>query len=166
MRGIDCFLVAVTVVITASGCGASMTVGGTATLGSAPAMGTPVRDGALEFAVRDLVQVHHVGDTSEPGLSIRAKGVFAVVTLSVRNVGLVPRTLVDSDQVLIDSRGQRFTVSMAANIYGNLDIRSTRMDPGERLEVNLAFDVPVGTVPRSMMLRESVTSEGVIVALP
>jgi hypothetical protein len=125
-----------------------------------------VHDGALEFAVRDLVQVRQVGDTSEPGLSIHAEGVFVVVTLSVRNVGVVPRTLVDRDQALIDSRGQRFTVSTAANIYGNLDIPSNRMDPGEQLEVNLAFDVPVGTAPRSMVLRESATSDGVIVALP
>ena len=77
----------------------------------------------------------------------------------------MPRTLVDRDQALIDSRDQRFTVSTAANIYGNLDIPSNRMDPGEQLEVNLALDVPVGTAPRSMVLRESATSD-VVKRLP
>lgn len=114
----------------------------------------------------DLAQVRQVGDISEPGLSIRAQGVFVVLTVSVRNVGAAPHTLVDRDQTLIDNRGQLFTVSMAANIYGNLDVPSTRMEPGEQLEVDLAFDVPVGTVPSKVVLRESAASAGVVVALP
>lgn len=113
-----------------------------------------------------MAEVAEVGQVSEPGLSIRADGVFVVVTVAVRNAGSATHTFVDRDQTLIDSRGRQFAVSMAANIYGNLDVPSTKMAPGEQLEVDLAFDVPVGTVPRSIVLRESAASGGVTAALP
>lgn len=157
---------AVCAAVTAGGCSVSPTIGGTATTVSPPAFGSPVRDGTLEFEVLDLDEVAEVGEVSEPGLSIRADGVFVVVTVAVRNAGSAPHTFVDRDQTLTDSRGRQFAVSMAANIYGNLDVPSTKMAPGQRLEVDLAFDVPVGTVPRSIVLRESAASGGVTAALP
>lgn len=142
-------------------CGCSRTVPGTGT-----AAGSPVRDGVLEFAVREVAQTAAVGDLRTPGLSIEARGVYVVVTLAVRNVGDAPHTFVDRDQTLVDSAGQGFPVSSAANIYGNLDVPSTRLDPGQRIEVDLAFDVPVGTVPAVVVLRDSASSAGVGVSLP
>lgn len=146
------------IAITTAGCGPPVrTVPGTAA--------GPVRDGALEFVVLDRSETRRVGDPADPGLSITAKGVFVVVTLSVRNVGTAPHTFIDRDQTLIGSRGEEFPVSTAANIYGNLDVPSTRLAPGAAVTVDIAFDVPVGTVPSAVILRESASSEGVAVQL-
>jgi len=159
-------LAAVAVAGSAAGCGAARTVEGAARAAPAAVIGMPVRDGVLEFDVYDVSQARRVGELSDPGLSISAEGVYVIVVVSVRNMGGAAHTFVDRDQTLIDSRGERFAVSMAANIYGNLDVPSTRIAPGEQLVVDLAFDVPVGTVPSRVVLRESASSDGVTVLLP
>jgi len=162
--------VAVAMTVATAGCGmSSRTVTGTgiATQASTTSSGTggsgPVRDGAFEFAVLDVAQVHQVGDPKDPGLFIIAKGVFVAVTLSIRNVGNAALTFFDSYQELIDSSGNRYSTSMAADIYGNLNIRSTTIAPGDGLVVHIAFDVPAGTVPTNLSLRESNSSSGVTV---
>ncbi|MCX6480777.1 MAG: DUF4352 domain-containing protein [Mycobacterium sp.] len=124
------------------------------------------RDGGLEFVVTDISENRLVGDPEDPGLSVTAQGVFVVITLSIRNLGSATVTFLDRDQSLIDAAGTRFSTDMAADIYGNLDVHSTRMSPGHGLVVRLAFDVPVDTVPRTLLLRESETSAGVAVPLP
>lgn len=106
-----------------------------------------------------------VGDPEKPGLSVTARGVFVVVALSIRNVGDEPLTFFDSYQTLVDSTGETFAADMAADIYGNLDIRSTRMEPGAGLVVDIAFDVPDDSVPRNLILRQSDSSAGVAVAI-
>ena len=163
--------VAVAVMVAAAGCGmSSRTVTGTgiATQPSAASpgsggIGRPVRDGAFEFVVLDLAQVHRVGDPKDPGLSITARGVFVVVTLSIRNVSEADVTFFDNYQTLIDSSGNRYSASMAADIYGNLSIHSTKIAPGKELVVHIAFDVPVATVPANLSLRETSSSAGVTV---
>jgi hypothetical protein len=146
-------------ILATTGCGRTVP-------GTGAAAGAPVRDGALEFAVRDVSQTSTVGDVQTPGLSIEARGVYVVAAVSVRNTGDRWHTFVDRYQTLLDSTGGGFAVSTAANIYGNLDVPSTRLEPGQRIEVDLAFDVPVGTVPVALVLRESASSEGVRVRLP
>ena len=156
------------------GCGApSTTVPGTAivdrqsvptTAARAPGPG-PVRDGGLQFDVADVSRTKLVGDPTDPGLSITARGVFVVVTLSVRNVSNAPLTFFDRYQTLVDSTGATFTADMAADIYGNRGIRSTRMDPGGELLVHICFDVPDDAVPRNLILRQSDSSAGVTVPI-
>ena len=150
--------------IALAGCGStSNTVAPTSE--EAAATGTPVRDGGLAFSVLDVSTTHEVGDPKEPGLSIAAHGVFIVVDLSITNVGSVPVTFFDSYQTLIDTKGQTFEVSRAADIYANRAIRSTRLTPGSGLLVHIAFEVPVETVPATIVLRESESSDGVTVRL-
>ena len=171
--------VAVAAAITA-GCGmASTTVAGKGITAQATETLTPAvprpgksvtgtasyRDGALEFVVLDTSRASHVGDPSNPGLSMNAKGVFLVATLSIRNVGNAPLTVFDRDQTLIDNRGNTFVPSMAADIYANPDVHSTRINPGEDLTVRIVFDVPGDTVPTKLLLRQSSSSRGVAVAL-
>lgn len=110
--------------------------------------------------------MQRVGDVNSPGLSIDAHGVFVVITLSIRNTGSAPNTFLDRDQTLVDNRGNDYAVSNAADIYGNLNIRSTRMAPGEALTVHIAFDVPSDAVAQTLILRGSSSSNGVAFALP
>ena len=153
---------AVAAMLAAAACGTTPT---TVTGTGVAAQPVAVRDGGFEFAVCHVVQVHQVGDPRNPGLSITAKGVFVVVALAIRNVGDGPLTFFDRYQTLIDSRGSQCSASMAADIYGNLDIPSTTIAPGDALTVHLAFDVPVDTVPTNLTLRQSDTSAGATVAL-
>ncbi len=153
---------AVALMVAAAGCATTATtVAGT----GIAAQPSAVRDGGFEFAVHDVAQVHQVGDPSDPGLSVTAKGVFVVVTLSIRNVGNAPQTFFDSYQTLIDRSGTQYSASMAADIYGNLGVHSTKIAPGDALTVHLAFDVPTGTVPTNLLLRQTSSSAGVNVPL-
>lgn len=126
----------------------------------------PHRDGALEFVVLDISRTSQVGEPANPGLSMNAKGVFLVATLSIRNLGEVPVTLFDRDQGLTDVTGKTFVPNMAADIYANPNVHSTRIKPGGRLVVRIVFDVPVDTtVPTTLVLRQSSSSPGVAVPL-
>lgn len=146
-----------------SGCAPTSTVPGNPAADRQAA--GPVRDGDLTFTVTAVEQRDVVGDPADPGYSVTAEGVFVVVTLEIDNVGDQPVTFVDRDQTLVDSAGRTFPTDRAANIYGNRDVPSTRLTPGADLRVRLAFDVPAGTEPREIVLRESATSNGVAVAL-
>lgn len=128
-------------------------------------MGVRVRDGSLEFAALGVTKTQTVGDPKDPGLSVNARGVFVVVTLSIRNTGDKPITFIDRYQRLADNQGRIFEVSNAADIYGNRDVPSTRIQPGDGLVVRLAYDVPPDMVPVSITLHESGTSPGVTASL-
>lgn len=128
-------------------------------------MGVPVRDGTMEFAALGVTTTQRAGDPADPGLSVDARGVFVVVTLSIRNTGEKTVTFIDRYQKLVDDAGRTFDISNAADIYGNRDVPSTKINPGDGLVVRIFFDVPVGTVPASLTLRESATSAGVTAPL-
>lgn len=147
-----------------SACAARPTVTGTP---SAEGTSTVelVGDGNLAFEVTGVEQRDIAGNPATPGYFVTAKGVYVVVSLRIRNVGNQPVTLVDSDQTLVDVTGRSFATDQAANIYDNREVPSTRILPGGDLRVRLAFDVPVGTQPREIVLRESAASAGVVVAL-
>ena len=147
-----------------SACAARTTVTGTPSA-EGTSTGGFVRDGNLAFEVTDVEQRDIAGDPAAPGYFVDAKGVYVVVSLRIRNVGNRPVTLVDNDQTLVDATGRSFATDRAANIYDNREVPSTRIVPGGELRVRLAFDVPVGTQPREIVLRESASSAGVVVAL-
>ena len=133
--------------------------------GLQPPLGVRVQDGNLEFAALGVATTQTVGDPKEPGLSVNARGVFVVVTVSIRNTGDKAITFIDSYQKLTDKQGRAFEVSNAADIYGNRDVPSTKIQPGDGLVVRLAFDVPTDTVPATLLLRESEFSTGVTARL-
>ena len=147
-----------------SACAARPTVTGTPSAGGTSTAGF-VGDGNLAFEVTDVEQRAIAGNPATPGYFVTAKGVYVVVSLRIRNVGNRPVTRVDNDQTLVDATGRSFVTDRAANIYDNREVPSTRIDPGGELRVRLAFDVPVGTQPREIVLRESASSAGVVVAL-
>lgn len=124
-----------------------------------------MRDGGLQFDVVEVARVKLVGDPNDPGLNVTARGIFVVVTMSIRNVSNGPLTCYDSYQTLVDTTGSTFTADMAADIYGNRSIRSTRMEPGNELLVHISFDVPEDAVPRNLILRQSDSSAGVTVPI-
>jgi len=141
-------LVWIAVALATSGClGAGHT--------SAPSLNDEVRIGDLAFTVTAInIGVAQTGHRS-------AQGVFVIVNVMVDNKGDRPRSLFCQDQTLKDHAGKRYT--NAVNLDSAADLVS--LGPGTKALVKCAFDVPSGTLPAAIELRDSPYSRGVSVTL-
>jgi len=129
---------------------------------AAPA-GTAVRDGKFEFRVTAVdPPVQTVGDN--PFLQSTAQGEYILVHVSVTNIGDRPQTYFGSNQKLFDAQGKQFENDTGAEINLHDHLAAT-INPGNTIDVVLAFDVAVGTVADKLQLHDSVFSGGAKVAL-
>ncbi len=119
----------------------------------APAgMGQEVVDGNFAFVVNDV-------STSPTFGPARARGVWLIVSVAVRNVGMGPRPFEMAAQSLKESDGRGHSATfMEPSSVNNID-------PGLQVSLRLAFDVPPGVHPTRILLRESVSSPGARVSL-
>jgi Domain of unknown function (DUF4352)/Protein of unknown function (DUF2510) len=132
----------------------------------APA-GSAVRDGKFEFQVVSTTVAKSVSDpTGNPYMTATAQGEFIIVTLSVHNIGDQPANYFGQNQKLIDTAGRQFGISSDADLYMNSgDNIMGDINPGNGIQVKVAFDVPVGTAPAKLELHDSMFS-GVALAPP
>lgn len=122
---------------------------------SNPSLNDEVRVGDLAFTVTAI-------NLGVPQTSHRtAQGVFAVVNLAVGNKGDRPRSVYCQDQTLRDPAGKSYGNAM--NLDSPADL--VTVGPGKKVLVKCAFDVPTGTLPAAIELRDSQYSKGVRVAL-
>jgi hypothetical protein len=126
-------------------------------------IGAPVRDGMFEFTVTELTTSTKVGDQD---LGKKAQGEFLMVHVTVQNVGDESQAFSGDDQKLRDRAGHHYTSDSDAAIYLD-DSRSLYEDinPGNRVNGVVIFDVPKGTTPESVELHDSPQSGGAKVAL-
>ncbi|WP_245545933.1 DUF4352 domain-containing protein [Nocardia higoensis] len=129
---------------------------------AAPA-GAAVRDGKFEFRVTAVDgPVKTVGDNQF--LQSTAQGEYILVHVSVTNIGDRPQTYFGSNQKLFDAQGRQYENDTMAEV--NLhDHMATTINPGNTIDVVLAFDLPVGTVADKLQLHDSMFSGGAKVAL-
>jgi len=128
-------------------------------------LGTAVRDGNFEFVVKSVkCGVPSVGDST---LGARAQGQFCLVTLSVKNIGTDPQTMIDSNQTVFSAAGAKFEPSTTAELYANPSnsFFVTDINPGNSMSGVLIYDVPKTMVPASIELHDSMFSNGVTVNL-
>jgi hypothetical protein len=119
-------------------------------------IGQVVRDGTFDFTVTKV-------NSSAIFRAMRAQGVYEVVSLIVKNVGVDPDVFDRSAQQLKDSVGRQYSASyMDPPSLGDI---GNSIDAGLQVTVKLAFDVPPGTKPTQIILHESHSSEGVPVNL-
>ncbi len=131
------------------------------------APGSAVRDGKFEFKVLDVTTAKTVGDPGgNPYMQETAQGTFIVVTVSVTNIGNEPQSFFATNQKLIDAQGRKYEPSSKADLYINEDALGTDINPGNAIQVKLAFDVPPGTTASALQLHDSMFSGGVSLALP
>ena len=125
-----------------------------------PTMGTPVRDGGLQFIVNGV----RLGPSiSSEHTRYKAHGRYVVVGLSVTNVGDQPETYMAIDQKLIVD-GKQYDYAPEATIL--LDTNATsQINPGIGISVLIAYDVPAGTRPGSIELHGAAGTPGVDVDL-
>ncbi|MGX1809758.1 DUF4352 domain-containing protein [Nocardia sp. NPDC055321] len=126
--------------------------------------GSAVRDGQFEFAITKFEQgAKELGS----GLSHEvAKGEFILVHVKVTNTGKEQRSFSPSDQKLIDDQGREFTAGNSLfDPIPNNGTYSEDLNPGFSVERVVFFDVPIGTVPKTMEFHDSGFSGGAKVAL-
>ena len=129
-----------------------------------PELGRPVRDGELEFVVRDVrCGVRKLG--SGP-LARDPAGQFCLARVDVTNVKTGPRTLYEPFQKLQDSEGQKHAADFAARFYYRDQTLWDEIGPGESVRGTMVFDIPAGVRPVALELHDTALSGGVTVRLP
>jgi eukaryotic-like serine/threonine-protein kinase len=129
-----------------------------------PGLGDPVRDGQFQFVVRSVdCGAREVGE----GIGRKpARDQFCLVALRVRNIGREGRTFGGGQQFLFDSDGKRHNPDLDATYrHGDGQLLSTHLNPGQRLEGTLVYDVPDPIVLDRVELHDAAFSGGVRVEL-
>jgi hypothetical protein len=129
-----------------------------------PGLGQPVRDGQLEFVVRDVrCGVRSLGS----GPFARApKGQFCLVQVEVENVKQDARTLFEPFQKLHDSAGEKHGAEVAARLYYRDQTLWDQVRPGESVSGAMVFDIPADRRAVAVELHDGIASGGVTVRLP
>lgn len=129
-----------------------------------PGLGDPVRDGQFQFVVRSVdCGAREVGE----GVGRRpARDQFCLVALRVRNTGREGRTFGGGQQYLFDRDGKRHSPDLDATYrHGDRHLLSTHLNPGQRLEGTLVYDVPDPIALDRVELHDAPFSGGVSVEL-
>ncbi|MDT5070208.1 MAG: hypothetical protein QOK02_6363 [Mycobacterium sp.] len=123
-----------------------------------PGTGDEATDGDFVFSVASTDSGDTITSPIDESVVKTANGQYFVVYVNVGNNGAAPVTWLSVLQLLSDGN-QTFSpdVEASAALTGN----EITVNPGEQLEVALAFDVPVGTVPTSIQLHGVPGSAGV-----
>ncbi|MBB5915053.1 hypothetical protein BJY24_003920 [Nocardia transvalensis] len=125
--------------------------------------GSEVRDGKFGFVVTGVEgPVESVGDNEY--LKKDAQGEYVLVHVDVSNTGDKPQTYFRDNQKLVDAQGRVYTNDSAAELNLNKGL-VTDVNPGNKISVVLAYDVPPGTVPAAVEFHDSAFSGGVRVAI-
>ena len=127
-------------------------------------VGDPVRDGQFEFVVRSVdCGAGSVGE----GIGRRSPlGQFCLVGLRVENTGKEGRTFGGGHQYLFDDAGKRHDPDLDATVrHGGARLLSTHLNPGQRLEGTLVYDVPDPITLARVELHDAAFSGGVSVGL-
>jgi hypothetical protein len=127
--------------------------------------GDPVRDGQFEFVVRSVdCGAAAVG---EGFMRRQAQDQFCLVALEVENTGTEGRTFGGGQQFLFDEDGNRHDPDLDATARQEGDGRlwSSHLNPGQRLEGTLVYDVPDPITLSRVELHDGPLSGGATVEL-
>ncbi|WP_062982932.1 DUF4352 domain-containing protein [Nocardia anaemiae] len=128
--------------------------------GSAAALGAEVRDGKFGFVVNNVEVGVKTAGTNQ-FLKKDAQGQYILVHVTVSNTSNKPQSYFGSNQKLFDTQGRQFTNDTAAEINVNdHSVIGTDINPGNKIEVTIAFDVPVDAVPATIEFHDSAFSGG------
>jgi len=124
---------------------------------TAAAAGTAVRDGKFEFVVNSVDVAEDW--TADP----RPQGEYLVADITVTNFGDTQGMFDPETQKLIDTQGHEYAGSYNAAQALRTDSPQVNIDPGASATIALPFDVPPGTTPEKMILRQTMLTRGVAV---
>jgi hypothetical protein len=130
----------------------------TATASPTPGLGGEATDGDFVFSVASTDRGDTVTSPINEYIEKTATGEFIVVYLNVGNTGTGPLTFLSTLQVLNTDTGT-FVPDDEASFY--LGGGVVTINPGEQLETAVAFDVPVGAAPVSILIHGQPVGPGV-----
>lgn len=129
----------------------------------APGVGDPVRDGQFEFTVnRVKCGIKRVGGQ----FGEDAQGKFCFVYLTVENIGDQAQAFSGDEQLMFDEQGREFSADTEAQFYlddGNAIYEE--INPGNKVEGIVVFDIPLDARPARLELHDSIFSGGVDVLI-
>jgi len=104
-------------------------------------LGDPVRDGQFEFVVGSVdCGARSVGDGFGRKQALEQ---FCLLEVEVENTGTEGRTFGGGHQYLFDGDGKRHDPDLDATVrHGGGRLLSTHLNPGQRLQGTLVYDVP------------------------
>jgi hypothetical protein len=117
-----------------------------------------VRDGKFEFQIVSMSRGPKAGDLSNQFMTETAQGEFVVLTVRVTNIGNEPQSYFGSNQKLIDTAGREYAPNSSVDLWLNGYIGD--INPGNSVQVVMAFDVPPGTPSQALELHDSMFSAG------
>jgi hypothetical protein len=137
---------------------------GGSTPATAAGIGDQVQDGSFAFTVTDVETKQSLGSGF---LKSDAEGSYVLVHVTVTNVGTEASTFSDSNQTLLDADGREFSADSGTAVMYLPDSQAflNQINPGNKVDGVLVFDVPEGLAPAAIELRESMFSGGVTVSL-
>ena len=126
-------------------------------------LGTPVRDGNLEFVVSGIrCGVPEVGS----GLLKRtADGQYCLAEVRATNVKDDARTLYEPFQKLVDSAGHKHSADLTMRVVFRDQTLWDKIEPGQRVRGTMVFDIPKDVSATALELHDGIASGGVTVRL-
>ncbi|MGB0972922.1 MAG: DUF4352 domain-containing protein [Mycobacterium sp.] len=144
------------------GLGESPTGTATPTAMPAPPEIEVATDGALAFSV-DSVEFTPTVSSADFPIEKTAAGEFAVVHMEVTNTSDEPVTFLGTFQKLM-ADSTVYSIDDVATFYTGGSL--VELDPGDRADIALVFDVPPGTDPETIELHADPLGPGVELPLP
>ncbi len=128
-----------------------------------PGIGDTVEVGDFSVRVTDVEPgVEWVGDST---FGEAPQGQFVKVYVTVENTGTEADYFLDSEQKLVDDQDRQHSTSSAAWMLDEESLFLTEINPGNKVEGVLLYDVPVDAVPVAVDLQAGWLSTPVRVAL-
>jgi archaellum component FlaG (FlaF/FlaG flagellin family) len=116
---------------------------------SKPPGGDEGTEGDFTFSVKDTDRGQTITSVITDSLQVTANGEYFVVYLDMKNNGTAPAIFVGNLQQL-NADGTAYSPDDTASSY--LGGGAVSINPGDSVEVPVAFDVPVGTEPTTIMV--------------
>jgi hypothetical protein len=133
------------------------------TTSASPAgVGQEVRDGQFAFTVTSVDRSKQAGDLSNQFEIVNAQGEFLNVHMTVTNIGTHAQTFFATNQHL-KIGNNTYDANGAAAMWTHS--ASEGVNPGNRIQVVVSFDVPPGSGGGEVELHDSLLSHGVKVNL-
>jgi hypothetical protein len=132
---------------------------------AAPQLGQTVRDGKFAFTVTAVTcGIAQVG--TNVYLIQKAQGQYCRASMKVENIGNEAQTMFESNQYLFDTTGRKFSADSTASLYDDsAKLMFEAINPGNSINGNVYFDVPIGTKVSKLELHDSMFSGGITVRL-
>ena len=128
-----------------------------------PQLGELVQIGDFEVSVTDVEGgLAQIGDDM---FGEEAQGQFVKVMVTVENTGDSAEYFLDSEQKLIDDSDRQHSTSSSSWLLDEESLFLTEINPGNRVEGVLLYDIPEDAVPTSIDLEGGFFSSPVRVSL-